>query len=205
MPETAPADLRVVEESPDSLESYAAISIAFTVTSLFRVELVESGLAGITIREEPVMPPYVKDYDAIEEERPLRWRRWDLTNWGFLAAYDGSLRVGGAVVAWKTNHVNMLEGRPDLAVLWDIRVAPDARGTGVGSALFRHTEQWARNRKCRTLKIETQNVNVPACRFYARHGCHLGAVSLHAYAELPDEVEMLWYKDLAYSDPSSVR
>jgi hypothetical protein len=49
------------------------------------------------------------------------------------------------------------------------------------------------------MKVETQNVNVPACRFYAAMGCTLGAVNLHAYAGHPKvghEVMLLWYYDL---------
>ena len=52
----------------------------------------------------------------------------------------------------------MLGGRDDLAVLWDIRVSPPERGTGVGSALFRAAEDWAGTRGCTWLKIETQNI-----------------------------------------------
>jgi ribosomal protein S18 acetylase RimI-like enzyme len=70
-------------------------------------------------------------------------------------------------------------------------------GQGVGSALFEAVEAWAVSRNCRQLKIETQNINVAACRFYARHGCVLRTVNPFAYPQLPDEVQMLWYKDLA--------
>lgn len=90
----------------------------------------------------------------------------------------------------------MLEGRTDLAVLWDIRVVPAARGQGVGSALFRAAESWAAANGCSRLKIETQNINVPACRFYARHGCVLEAAHRGIYPNLPDEIQRLWYKDL---------
>lgn len=46
------------------------------------------------------------------------------------------------------------------------------------------------------LKIETQNTNAPACRFYARRGCVLRAIRRFAYPLLPNEVELLWYKEL---------
>lgn len=105
----------------------------------------------------------------------------------------------GAVIAFNTPGVDMLDGRSDLAVLWDIRVAPEARGKGVGSALFRAVESWAAARGCRQLKIETQNVNVPACRFYQRQGCVVGGIRRLAYPELPDEVQLLWYKELSAS------
>jgi GNAT superfamily N-acetyltransferase len=90
----------------------------------------------------------------------------------------------------------MLEGRRDLSLLWDIQVAPDARGRGVGSALFERVEAWALAQGCRELKVETQNINVPACGFYARHGCEPRAARHAAYPELPEEIQLLWYKDL---------
>jgi hypothetical protein len=47
--------------------------------------------------------------------------------------------------------------------------------------------------------VETQNVNVAACRFYARQGCVLTAVDPFAYPALPGEIQLLWYKDLGPS------
>ena len=78
----------------------------------------------------------------------------------------------------------------------DLRVEAASRSTGIGTQLFRAAESWARAHHCRQLKIETQNVNVPACRFYARMGCTLGVIDRFAYAEFPDQIAMLWYKDL---------
>ena len=49
----------------------------------------------------------------------------------------------------------MLEGRPGLSVLWDIWVAPEARGKGIGS--------------------------------------------------LPDEIQLLWYKDLRTANSRRAR
>jgi hypothetical protein len=46
------------------------------------------------------------------------------------------------------------------------------------------------------LKAETQNINVPACRLYAKHGFVLGVINRYAYAALPDEVELIWCKEL---------
>jgi GNAT superfamily N-acetyltransferase len=104
--------------------------------------------------------------------------------------------LGGAVVALRTPELPLLEGRSDLAALWDIRVAPDRRGCGLGAMLFRATEDWARARECVGLKVETQNVNVPACRFYQRQGCVLSSVQVGAYPSLPDEVQLIWSKIL---------
>lgn len=157
---------------------------------------------GITFEEQPVAEPWTKDYDAIKGDGPTRWAtRFDVSTWGLLAAFDGGgERIGGTVVAFGSPSVNMLDGRTDLAAVWDIRIAPPHRGTGVGTALWRAAEDWARDRGCTQIKVETQNINVGACRFYARMGCTLGAIDRYAYwPDLPDEVQLLWYRDLTPS------
>ena len=185
--------MEIVEEPLSGLAEYGEVPIAFEVTSRLRPAPAEGGLGGIGLVEEPVDPPYIKDYDTTSEEGPARWlRRWDTSSWGLLTAYEGPRRLGGAVLARRTENVHMLEGRDDLAVLWDLRVHPDHRGTGVGRSLFEAAVEWARRRECAELKVETQNINVPACRFYARQGCRLSAIVSHAYAELPDEIQLIW-------------
>jgi GNAT superfamily N-acetyltransferase len=125
-----------------------------------------------------------------------------MRNWGFLLARlsQTDRPIGGAAIAWNTNGVNMLEGRSDLAVLWDIRVRPEHRGHGIGTLLLARSADWARRYGCTLLKIETQNVNVPACRFYASQGCDLGVIHRHAYAGQPHvahETMLIWYLRLA--------
>ena len=160
--------------------------------------VVGDGLGGMVLVERPVVAPWAKDYDADAGEGPARWReRFDVSRWGFLLARAGGEPVGGAVVAFDTPGVRMLDGRRDLAVLWDLRVAPERRGRGLGRRLFAAAERWAEARGCGWLKVETQSVNVGACRFYARQGCTLGAIHRFAYPTLPDEVQLLWYKRLA--------
>ena len=188
-------DVAISEEPIGTLREYASVPIAFEVASVFEVH--RDG-ERFVLTEVAVPSPYSKDYDALHGEHPSESaRRFDVSRWGVLAARAGGRRVGGAVIAFDTPGVDMLEGRRDLAVLWDIRVAPEARGLRVGTALFRAAEEWARARGCRQLKVETQNVNVPACRFYARQGCVLTAVDPSAYSRLLSEVQLLWYKDLS--------
>lgn len=189
--------MEVIEESVAVLPEYGRVPIAFRVESRLRVETIRSGLGGLLLVEEPVAAPYVKDYDAIKGEGPSRWsKRWDISLWGVISAFEGGERIGGAVVAWKTDGVNMLEGCDDLAVLWDLRVHPSHRGRGVGHELFVRALVWARERHCRRFKVETQNINVPACRFYARQGCELGAIDRYAYGGALDEVQLLWYRNV---------
>ena len=177
----------IAEESLDRLAEYATIRIAFEV---------RHALDASTMTERVVGAPYVKDYDALET--PEHWPvRFDLSRWGLLVARVDGRRVGGAAIAFDTPGVQILGGRRDVAVLWDLRVSPEMRGHGIGASLFRAADQWAAAKGCTVLEVETQNINVPACRLYARMGCELGGIRRHAYAEFPDEVQLLWHKRLA--------
>jgi len=183
-------------EPIDELQRHGEISIAFEVLTVFDVELRSAGLGGILLAERPVDVPWVKDYDAADGG-PKRWSsRFDVSNWGLFGAYHDERRIGGAVIAFDTPNLYMLRGRRDLTVLWDLRVAHDARRSGAGAALFRASEAWARERGCSALEVETQQVNVPACRFYARMGCSLAAIDRCAYADLPHETRLIWRRQL---------
>ena len=183
----------IIEESISVLPQYENIPIAFRVLSRFRIEPSEHGLGGWNLMEEEV-EPYIKDYDAIKGESPSEWpKRWDISNWGVLSAFVDKRRIGGVVIAWKTEGLNMLMFREDSCVIWDLRVHPDLRRSGIGNELFARAVDWARGRGCSQLMVETQDINVPACRFYARQGCELAAVDRQAYKDL-DEVQLIWQK-----------
>jgi GNAT superfamily N-acetyltransferase len=190
--------IQIIEIKPEQLYEYDTIPSRFLVTSVLTPELMEAGLGGILLREMPVAQPYIKDYDSYGE-LPSDWpRQFDVTNWGFFLATDGERPVGGAAVAFDTTGVFMLEARRDLSVLWDIRVRPEARGAGI--PLFRYAVEWSRKRGCAQMKIETQNVNIPACRFYQRMGARLGEIRRFGYAAIPavaHEVMLCWYLDLS--------
>lgn len=189
----------MVEVRPESiaaLDRHGETSIQFEVRTVFDIELVDGGLGGVLLSERTLGEPWVKDYDAADGG-PSGWAsRFDVSNWGMIGAYGDGDRVGGAVIAVDTPDLHMLRGRQDLAVLWDLRVAPGFRRSGVGSALFDAAAAWAREGGCSALEIETQQVNVSACRFYQRMGCSLAALDRFAYAELPDETQLIWHLDL---------
>ena len=179
-----------------SFEFYGSIPIAFQVESVY--ELCDDPLDSldVTFKLSPVGKTYTKQYD-LPDNRPCDWpKQWDLTNWGFMAASDGKTIIGCAAIAWKTPALDMLENRDDIAVLWDLRVAPKYRRHGVGKALFHAAKRWSSDRNVRIMKIETQSNNVPACRFYEAHGCRIYAIKKDAYPKFPDEIQLLWKIDL---------
>jgi ribosomal protein S18 acetylase RimI-like enzyme len=184
---------RVGAGEVEMLQAYAETPSYVEVTSILRCDPMADGMGGLCLSEHVVDPPVRKIYLNTEYDPFPTHDRWDVSQWGIFVATMQKAVVGGCVVALRTEEVHMLEGRKDMAVLWDIRVSPNCKRSGIGSTLFESARSYAAERGCRRLKIETQNVNVPACRFYRKQGCHLGGVNIHAYADFPDEVQLLWY------------
>lgn len=114
-------------------------------------------------------------------------------------AFDGEQPVGGATVVSRTKEINMLSGRDDLAVLWDIRVDDAYKHKGVGQALFDMAVNWSRDQGLVQMKIECQNNNIPAIRFYHKQGAVLSAIDEYAYYNEPEyrhETQLIWFLDL---------
>lgn len=190
-----PCSLLVEQISSDRFADYASISPELTVTSVLEYELVEHGLGGIVLRETPVAQPYRKYPYENDECFPQWMTRYDMAAWGVFLATDGGRPVGGAVVAPVLPDMSASQYAKDVAVLWDIRVSPADRGKGVGTALLKSCALWARERGHGILSIETQNNNVPACRFYAKMGCELATVRRFGYAHCPEvarEAMLIW-------------
>jgi ribosomal protein S18 acetylase RimI-like enzyme len=179
--------LDILEGPVANLDVYASIPISFVVKS--RLDVSQLWLGEIA---EELIDTRTKDYDALESVVSLP-ERFDVANWGCLRAQipTDSHAVGGAIVAWNSPDVDMLQGRKDLAVLWDIRVHPIFRGKGVGRALFEHAAMWAKDRGCTEMRVETQDTNVAACKFYRQMGCRILTIEENAYAFL-DEAKIVW-------------
>lgn len=182
------------------LDLYATIPMTVDVHSVLQVAPIAEGLGGLALREEKIETPYVKDYDGDVGNAPPLWSgQFDLQNWGIFLGFHENTAVAGMAIACNVPDSDLCDGRNDLAVLWDIRVHPDFRHQGFGTHVFQHGISWAREQGCVQFKIETQNINIPACRFYAKQGCYLGAIHQQAYQLTPQvqhETMLLWYLDL---------
>ena len=190
--------LTIREIGPDSYARYAEIDPSYEVASVLNVVPVDRGLGGFQFILEEVEQPYRKGADGAEDS-PLSWPpRHEPGEFAALLAMDGHLALGGAAVVINPAGAFLFERRDTLAGLWDLRVRPDSRRTGVGSQLLLHAADWAKMKGCTQLRVECQNVNVAACRFYAKY-CVLGGVERYGYAACPDvahEAMLLWYRDL---------
>jgi ribosomal protein S18 acetylase RimI-like enzyme len=195
--------IEIIEEGPSALSTYATVPIAFEVNAVLDEGTLDTRRRGDALRAIPLDTPYTKDYDRHPGNHPMEWpTRFHMASWGFLGAYDHGTRVGSAVIVVADTQVELLEGQSDVALLWDLRVAPAARRLGVGRALLDRAEEWAWERGARWMRVETQQVNVPACRFYVARGFTLEHIRRGVYAELPHEIQLLWAKHLAPPAPS---
>jgi len=88
--------------------------------------------------------------------------------------------------------------------LWllDIRVRREVRRSGVGSELMSELKRYARGLPVRGVLVETQTSNVPAIRFYQKHGFIICGFNDHLYGN--DDLEnqevavyLFWESDAA--------
>ena len=192
--------IEIREIGVDLLPTYSTIPASFKVESQLRVEQINWGLGGFRFIEERV-EPYLKWDVQSEEDTPDNWpERFRSHKMGVFMAFKGLEPVGGAFVLidYPAGIVTHFESE-GTAVLWDMRIHPDERRRGIGSKLFRFAADWARDRGCHSMKIETQNVNVSACRFYVKNGCVLGAVHRFGYENAPEvahETMLQWNLEL---------
>jgi GNAT superfamily N-acetyltransferase len=195
--------LEIARDTGHRFRDYAAIPAAFMVRE--RIDLSRLDHTVSTFATCPVSVPWTKDYDAVPGNAPTDWpARFVVDTWLVFHASVDSRRVGSAIVVTDAHAVASLGGRAGGAVLWDLRVAPDMRGRGIGRALLAHVEGVAVEAGCHLLDIETQDINVPACRLYAATGYELLDVAVDAYTTTPGEARLTWTKRLMLRTTSSL-
>jgi len=166
--------IRIERLGWDAIGTYESVPIAFSAS--VRVDLDWLERTGEV--REVACEPFVKDYDALERPSCLP-ERFNVSDWLLFGAFADSQLVGGAILAALDNQ----------AWLWDIRVAFAWRGCGVGRELFSAVRV-----SSGLLRVETQDVNVAACRFYAAMGCRVESVHRDAYLDCSGEAKIVWLR-----------
>lgn len=190
--------ITVKEVDKSFLELYDTVTMNVNVSSEYKVERINNGLGGFMLKEVQVDEPYIKDLSVYERAAEYE-ERFDISNWRFYMAFDGDIPVGAMTVAGKTEKLNMLYGREDACVLWDIRIADAYKRNGIGQKLLDMGVSDAKKDGYRQMIIECQNNNVPACRFYRKQRAVLSKIDMYAYylePEIRDEIQFIWYLDI---------
>ena len=82
------------------------------------------------------------------------------------------------------------------AYIEDIRVRSRYRRTGIGTKLIEAAFEWAKKGHMPGIMLETQDNNVPACKFYESCGFKLGGFDGYLYKGInprTDESALYWY------------
>lgn len=183
--------IRYLELTLNDLDEYGSIPFKYDTNIVLKLKKIDNGLGGILLFPQNVH--YEKDFGNSVN----RWKEmFDLTNWKLFGAYDKEKLIAGCVIATKTNDVQMLENRDDLAVLWDLRVAEGYKHQGIGHKLFDMAKEFAIDNNFNQLKVECQNTNYSAVRFYHKQGMVLSTINEYAYKDCPNEIQLIWYLNL---------
>ncbi|CEG26210.1 GNAT family N-acetyltransferase [Bacillus sp. B-jedd] len=178
-------------------EQYDTIPMLVHVKSILALKKIENGLGGILLEETPVKE-YIKDLGSYAKATEYA-AEFDITNWGFFMAFDGEKPIAAATIVAKPKDIRLVDGREDLCLLWDLRVDDCYKQQGVGTTLLNMSVEWSRSKGYQQMKIECQNNNVQACKFYKKQGAVLGKVDEYAYyteAAVKNEVQLVWYLNL---------
>ncbi len=131
--------------------------------------------------ETLVDPPLYKSFREYEHKLEEVESRLHSVEGGYVALAGG--QIAGAVL------LNVEQWR-SVAIIEDIIVGRQFRRYGIGSLLLNCASDWARNRGCWAIVLETQNVNYPAIQFYLRNGLEVWSVHKHFYPPGPVEHEV---------------
>lgn len=84
----------------------------------------------------------------------------------------------------------------DFCYIDSISVAGSARGMGVATSLLKNAQDWALKSNLKGFMLETQDINLGACRLYIKNGFVLGSVDTILYNNFKtkDEKALFWYK-----------
>jgi ribosomal protein S18 acetylase RimI-like enzyme len=142
----------------------------------------------ITWSIDPIKPRE-KSYPPDEVDLTAYLHHPDRT---FFFAYVGHQLAGQIQLRTWWNHFASIE---------DIRVEPGFRKQGIGRALVEQAIIWARGKGMPGIRLETQDVNVPACRLYERCGFKLGGFDWYLYRDFKGcegEIALYWYRVFEY-------
>ena len=189
--------ITVKEVDRTYFDLYDQVSMNVEVRSIYKLKRLDSGPGGFIFDEVPVKE-CIKDYSKYEIAKEYE-KTFDISTWRFYMAFDDEKPVGAATVAGPTENIYLLSGRKDACVLWDIRVEDGYKHMGIGQKLFDLCKSFAIEDGYSQMLIETQNINVTACKFYKKQGAVLSKVDMYAYYSQPDsrdEIQFIMYLDL---------
>jgi len=146
--------------------------------------------------------PHIKDgcfYYTVEEIYPSYMKTYEEDNIDYSTYIDNPAKVVFLAYLNKrpAGQIVLRRNWNNFAYIEDIRVSSEFRRKGTGIALLEKAEEWSRKGDMPGIMLETQDVNVSACKLYERAGFILGGVDRKLYSateRYAHETALFWYK-----------
>jgi ribosomal protein S18 acetylase RimI-like enzyme len=100
--------------------------------------------------------------------------------------FDGVKSVGQIILKKYWNENTFIQ---------DFCVAKEYRRKGIGYKLMDKAKEWTKVNNLKGIMLETQDVNIAACRFYKKYGFLLGGVDTMLYSNFKnaEQKALFWY------------
>jgi streptothricin acetyltransferase len=176
-----PKQSDIVELNHDNLKDVNATDNAFEVKSRI-IPYIEDGI--FRYKQEEMENSYTKSYanDELDYSTYI-----DNPEKIVYLAYAENSPAGQIILRRNWNKYAYIE---------DIRVGSRFRRAGIGTRLMEAASNWAKKGHMPGVMLETQDTNVPACKFYESCGFKLGGVDVYLYIGITpriDEIALYWY------------
>lgn len=156
------------------LDAALALIIGYETDAVYDVSVSESEeRVAFELALRPLPAPIQHRYDYVDDKMRRQYAPL-LGKEPCLGAFLGGRLVGMALAERRQWNRTLW--------VWELHVAPDAHGRGVGRRLMDALAAAGVAAGMRTIECETQTRNVPAIRFYRRVGFNMEGVDVSFYS-----------------------
>jgi ribosomal protein S18 acetylase RimI-like enzyme len=117
-----------------------------------------------------IMPENFKTFDGPTRPMELLQKKVASPDNALFIALDDSKVVGFADIQKSSNPPYPMFIQKSFALLDNLYVQPEFRGTGLAHTLFDKAKEWAREQGLTSLQLKVYNKNEGAIRFYEKEG-----------------------------------
>ncbi|UQZ37249.1 N-acetyltransferase [Paenibacillus sp. PK3_47] len=176
-------DITIRELKEEDLDQGILLSGSFTVDSILVLHT-ENQQIRYTVQK---VAAYTKSYDDEELTAGSHSDYIDNPDKVIYLAFAGKQAAGQLVLKRNWNNYAYIEY---------IKVDNSYRKSGIGRQLIEQAKHWAKAGDLPGLMLETQNINVTACKLYERCGFVIGGFDHFLYKGLhpqTNETAIYWY------------
>jgi ribosomal protein S18 acetylase RimI-like enzyme len=117
-----------------------------------------------------IMPENFKAFDGPTRPVDLLEKKVASPDNALFIALDGDNVVGFVDIQKSANPPYPMFVQKDFALLDNLYVTPEFRGTGLAHTLFEKAKEWAKEQRFASVQLKVYNKNKGAIRFYEKEG-----------------------------------